>query len=104
MKLISELTDKEVFGKSVPINEKISLLRRTVRVIGFRTDGQIAIIKIDSRGHHVLPGGAIEREESLKSALEREVMEEVGAKINNVKEIGLIIEYRMQEVPNENSP
>jgi len=44
--------------------------------------------------YHKLPGGGIEKDESIIEALNREIMEEVGAKIDIISEIGTIIEYR----------
>ena len=55
---------------------------------------EIALLHVSSEGYYKLPGGGIEGDESMEAALEREVMEEVGAGIAILDEIGMTIEYR----------
>jgi len=54
----------------------------------------IALLYVSKNSYHKLPGGAIEEGENVKIALNREVMEEVGANIEVLDEIGTIIECR----------
>lgn len=78
------------------IGEEIDIYYNTIeRVSGiiFNKYGEIAILIVKRNNYHVLPGGGIECGEDMVTALLREVNEEVGATINNITELGYIIEY-----------
>lgn len=57
---------------------------------------KLALLFVSKFNYYKLPGGGIEQGESIEQAFIREVMEEVGCKVNNVKQYGKIIEYRDQ--------
>lgn len=62
--------------------------RPTVKAV-IKKDNKILIIN-----DGLLPGGGIDPGESNQEALIREIQEEIGATIKNVKEIGLVVQYR----------
>jgi ADP-ribose pyrophosphatase YjhB (NUDIX family) len=69
-------------------------LREATRAIVFDEDNKIALLQVTNHNYHKLPGGGIERGEHILPALKRECLEETGSKIEIIKEVGLIIEYR----------
>lgn len=89
----------EIRGTDVGISESESFtlpykLRKAARAVLFNDKNEIAILYVSKDGYHKLPGGGFETGEDVATALEREVLEEVGSHINISSEIGLIIEYR----------
>ena len=60
-----------------------------VRVIVYRDDGAILLVKNRfSRQGWALPGGGVNRNESYEQAAVREVSEEIGLKIYNLRYLG----------------
>ena len=60
-----------------------------VRVIVYRDDGDILLVKNRfSRQKWALPGGGVNRNESYEQAAVREVLEEIGLKIHNLRYLG----------------
>ena len=60
-----------------------------VRVIVYRDDGRILLVRSHfSRQEWALPGGGVNRNESYEQAAVREVLEEVGLKIRNLRYLG----------------
>jgi ADP-ribose pyrophosphatase YjhB (NUDIX family) len=70
--------------------------RKSTRAVVFDNEGKIAILSVTKHEYHKIPGGGIEKGENIKTALERECLEEIGCKIEIIKELGLITEYRDQ--------
>lgn len=70
-------------------------LREAVRAVVLR-QGKMALLYVSNENYHKLPGGGIEKGENLNEALEREILEEVGVTIEDIKEIGKIEECRAQ--------
>jgi len=92
MKLIASLTDEDVGEKPVPVDKFVD--RKAVRAVIFDKDGRVAVMKVAKDGVYKVPGGGLDEGESLIDALEREVREESGATIKNIKELGRIVEQR----------
>ena len=60
-----------------------------VRVIVYRDDGKILLVRGRfSRQEWALPGGGVNRNESYEQAAVREVLEEIGLKIHNLRYLG----------------
>ncbi len=68
---------------------KLGSKKDRVRVIVYRDDGDILLVKNRfSRQKWALPGGGVNRNESYEQAAAREVLEEVGLKIDNLRYLG----------------
>jgi len=63
--------------------------RPTVKTIVQNSDNKILIIN-----DGLLPGGGVEGDENNSSALERELLEELGIEVTHQQEIGSVIQYR----------
>ena len=93
MKLIARFPDHEY-----PL-ATINHTRRIVRGIVYNDTFDIVLIHVlgdDMFGHRdalETPGGGIEEGEDNITALKREIMEELGYEIDNIKEIGMIEDY-----------
>jgi len=60
-----------------------------VRVIVYRDDGKILLVRSRfSRQEWALPGGGVRHNESYEQAAVREVLEEIGLKIHNLRYLG----------------
>ena len=68
--------------------------RRASRAIVFDRDGKIALLDATKKNYHKLPGGGIDEGEDIKTALDRELQEEIGCTVKNLRELGTIEEYR----------
>ena len=87
MELIKEIP------KKINYDEKYTL-RKSVRSIVSNDSNKIALINASKKGYHKLPGGGIEGNEDKNIALKREIKEEVGAEVNILDNIGIVIEYK----------
>jgi 8-oxo-dGTP pyrophosphatase MutT (NUDIX family) len=87
MKLLKQIQKEEVTEYEMSLMNT----RHAARAVIF--DGQkIALMHVKKVGYYKLPGGGIDDGESNISGLKRECMEEVGASVDQIKEIGKIVE------------
>lgn len=63
-------------------------------VVVFDLDGEVALLHAAAVGYHKLPGGGVEAGEDALTAAIREVREEIGCEIGNMRDVGVIEEYR----------
>jgi ADP-ribose pyrophosphatase YjhB (NUDIX family) len=70
--------------------------RRAARALIFDEAGKIALLHVAKRGYHKLPGGGIEASEEIEQALQRELQEEIGCSAKNIRELGVVEEYRQK--------
>ncbi len=68
--------------------------REAARAIVSDTVHNVALLNATRKNYHKLPGGGIEPGESIEQALRREIAEEIGCEITNIRELGIIEEYR----------
>lgn len=68
--------------------------RQAARAVVFDKEGKIALLFVSKKNYHKLPGGGVEKDESLEEALRRECREEIGCEIKIMGEIGMTVEYR----------
>lgn len=95
MELLGEFFEKDFAIESEAKKEVLYEVRKAARAILFNGAGEIAFLYMVHSDHHKLPGGGVERDESLETALRREVREETGCDIAvRPGSVGAIIEYR----------
>jgi ADP-ribose pyrophosphatase YjhB (NUDIX family) len=68
--------------------------RRASRAVVFDADRKVALLHAAKLNYHKLPGGGIEAGENIEAALRREIREEIGCDVANIRELGCIEEYR----------
>lgn len=90
MKLLLTIKDKPI-----PTKNKIPF-RYASRAIVFDKNNLIPLLFVSNQNYHKLPGGGIEDGESKIKALEREILEETGCKMEVRGEVGKIVEYRSE--------
>lgn len=94
LKCIKVITDADFGITPKPLNNPIT--RLGARGIVVSTDGKIAVFNKQKMNEYKLPGGGIDPDESPDIAFAREVEEEVGCTIKNIKPLGYTIEEKGQ--------
>jgi ADP-ribose pyrophosphatase YjhB (NUDIX family) len=92
MRLILTIRDIDT-GASFP-DPAIYKERSASRAVVFDGDHKIALLHATNKHYHKLPGGGIEAGENIETALHRELSEEIGCSVQNIRELGIIEEYR----------
>lgn len=92
MPLLETIKDKDL-GLDNPAPD-IYLERGASRAVVFDLDNNVALLHSTKSHYHKLPGGGLEKGESVEDALRRELLEEIGCNIKNIRELGIIEEYR----------
>lgn len=92
MEILRTIVDADIgsdVGRPATLEE-----RRASRAIVFDADGNVALLHATRKHYHKLPGGGIEAGEGIHEALRRETLEEIGCHITNIRDLGIIEEYR----------
>ena len=88
------LLDQHQLGLREASDQPISYTRHAARAVLFNAAGQVAIMHFTATGSYKLPGGGINEGEDTIAALHREIREETGYEITDIKELGEVVEYR----------
>lgn len=91
MKLLKKITDKEILGQEGLSGSKP---RFTARAILKTDDEFYAIMYSEKFNFYSLPGGGIEENEDVITALRREIWEETGCECDTISELGYVYENR----------
>lgn len=89
---IAEISDKD-FGFT-DLEKKTDKIRFSVRVLLYNDKGEICAVKSEKYGYFQLPGGGVEKGESIIEAAIRETKEESGYLMKNIEALGYTIEHR----------
>ncbi len=92
MNIIAIISDKDLGLENKPMHNPIT--RTAARGIVVRQDGKIAVVHKEKTGEYKLPGGGVEKYESPVIGFEREIYEEVGCTVKNIRELGITEEHK----------
>lgn len=92
--IIAKITDKDFGLEEKKLDNPI--IRYGARGIVVNDNGEIAIFHKRLKNEYKLPGGGVEKDENIIDAFRREIMEETGCEISNIKELGITIEEKGQ--------
>ncbi len=98
MKLLSIFRQKDVFPSQEDHNNGIVFEDRlTGKVILFDNENNIALMGTGANSLYLLPGGGIDKGESIENGIIRECLEETGCEAALVDEIGIVEDYRNRD-------
>lgn len=92
MNVLKTIKDSDT-GSEFATPEKY-IERKASRAVVFDKDRKIALFHSTVKHYHKLPGGGVEEGEDLETALRRELFEEIGCAVENIRELAVIEEYR----------
>ena len=87
MSFTYKITDEDLGLEREEVSEWRS--REAVRCI-LKSGNKIAMLHVGRYSYHKLPGGGVEKNESLKEALKREIKEEIGSEIRIERKIDTV--------------
>jgi 8-oxo-dGTP diphosphatase len=96
MKTILTLEEKDANPDSQIPAPVVFRTRRAARAVVTDAHGRVALLHVSHENYHKLPGGGIDEGEDIATALERELLEEIGCQAKVTAEIGEVEEYRNQ--------
>ena len=94
MKRLLTIRESDIYPEKENIGYKDFEERNAARAVVLNDKNQVAILKANTYNYHKLPGGGVEPGEDIRTALSRELLEEIGCVVNVIAEIGETIEYR----------
>ncbi|MFH0713342.1 MAG: NUDIX domain-containing protein [Candidatus Micrarchaeota archaeon] len=94
MKHIITVRDEDV---GLVSNRGVELSKRTAARAILKKGKLIAILHVSKDKFYKLPGGGVEKDETIEQALHREVFEETGCTFKVTGEVGETHEYRTQQ-------
>jgi ADP-ribose pyrophosphatase YjhB (NUDIX family) len=93
MKIIRIIKDVDV-GSNNLVEPESFWERIASRAVAFDKDGKVALVHSEKNNYHKLPGGGVNEGEDLKTAMQRELIEEIGCTVENIEDLGIVEEYR----------
>lgn len=94
MKRLLTIYESDIYPGKENVSSKNFKERSAARAVVINDKNQVALLKASAYNYHKLPGGGVETNENMLSALKRELLEEIGCSADTIAEVGEIIEYR----------
>lgn len=86
--------DQHDMGLHEPSDGPVTFERSAARAVVFDENGRIAVMHFTATGSYKLPGGGIDDGEDKLDALQRELQEEMGYMVRDIRELGIVDEMR----------
>jgi 8-oxo-dGTP diphosphatase len=102
MKHIATIRNQDVIPDAPIADPSTYRYREAVRAVVFK-ESQVALLYVAVDDSYKLPGGGVEPGETYPQALRREVLEEIGYEINNIRALGETLEYKDSEQERQRS-
>jgi len=96
MKKVLTIQEQDINPEATKVDASKFRKREAARAVVSDSDGKVALLRVGLYDYHKLPGGGVDEGEDVPTALERELLEEIGCKAEVTGEVGEIIEYRDQ--------
>lgn len=96
MKKIIEIREQDINSDAPSVDASQFRRREAARAVVTDDAGRVALLHVGLHGYHKLPGGGMDQGEDISTALERELLEEIGCKAEVTTELGETTEYRDQ--------
>jgi 8-oxo-dGTP diphosphatase len=96
MKNILIIREQDITPNAPAVDESNFSKREAARAVVLDEAGKVALLRVGLYDFYKLPGGGIDDGEDIPTALERELLEEIGCRAEVIHEVGEIVEYRDQ--------
>jgi ADP-ribose pyrophosphatase YjhB (NUDIX family) len=95
MELLGEISDGDLGYREY--SQARYSVRKAARAVLLNGRGEVALMHSLKQGYYKLPGGGVEKGETVEEAARREILEETGCAMGEAEPLGLIVEYRGKE-------
>lgn len=96
MRNILVIHEQDIVPEAPDVDSSKFRRREAARAVVTDNAGKIALLRVGLYDYHKLPGGGVDEGEDIPTALERELLEEIGCKAEVTGEVGEIVEHRDQ--------
>ena len=95
MEIIKVITDEDFGLPKGTVNRNKYDKRLAARAIILDDTSRVILMHVSKYNYYKLPGGGVDKGETIKEGLKRELAEEVGiSKVDIITELGVVREYR----------
>lgn len=96
MKNLLTINEQDIVSDAPVVDTAGFRKREAARAVVLDSAGKVALLHVGLYKYHKLPGGGVDEGEDIPTALERELLEEIGCKAEVTGEVGEVVEYRNQ--------
>ncbi len=98
MNSLAIFKEKDVFpNRKMGKKDVIFNDRLTGKAIVFDNEDRVALIGNKVNSFYLLPGGGVNESESIEEGVKRECLEEIGCRIDSLKIVGIIEDFRNRD-------